>query len=114
MNIAYVRTNNVPSHSGEIGQINALESYNIEKWFVEKASGVNINRPILHDMLNTIQCGDTVYITDFNRLARNTSDFVFIAKSIIDKGANIVSVKEDFDASTVSGKLTIATFDSIK
>ena len=35
-------------------QIEAMQRYNIEKWFIEKVSGKDTNRPKLKEMLDTL------------------------------------------------------------
>ena len=56
-NIAYVRVST--AEQNEQRQIEALEKHNIDKWFVEKISGKDTNRPRLKDMLDYIRedCG---------------------------------------------------------
>ena len=44
-NIAYVRVSTVEQN--EARQREALGKYNIDKWFIEKASGKDMNRPKL-------------------------------------------------------------------
>lgn len=58
MKIAYVRVSTVEQN--EARQIEALEKYNIEKWFTEKVSAKDINRPKLKEMLDFAREGDTI------------------------------------------------------
>ena len=71
-NIAYVRVSTVEQN--EARQLEALEKHNIDKWFTEKVSGKNTDRPQLKAMLDYVREGDTIYTHDFSRLARNTKD----------------------------------------
>ena len=48
MNIAYVRVSTVEQN--EARQIEALEKYGIERWYTEKISGKDANRPKLQEM----------------------------------------------------------------
>lgn len=48
-NIAYVRVSTLEQN--EARQKEALLPYKIDKWFVEKASGKDIKRPQLQEML---------------------------------------------------------------
>ena len=45
MNIAYVRVSTVEQNTDR--QTEALKRYNIDKWFIEKVSGKDTNRPTL-------------------------------------------------------------------
>lgn len=60
MRIAYVRVSSVDQN--EARQIEALKKYDIEKWFTEKVSGKDMNRPELQNMLEFAREGDTVYV----------------------------------------------------
>lgn len=70
MNVAYVRVSTVEQN--EARQVEALKRHDIDRWFIEKVSGKNMDRPELQKMLKSVQPGDTVFIHDFSRLARST------------------------------------------
>ena len=56
-NIAYIRVSTVDQNVAR--QEEALKPYNIDKYFIEKASGKNIkDRPELEKMLEYIREGD--------------------------------------------------------
>lgn len=103
MNIAYVRVSTLDQHEGR--QIEGLKKYDIEKWFIEKISGKNTDRPQLQAALDFVREGDTFYVHDFSRLARNTRDLLEIADFLKEKGARLVSNKENVDTDTPTGKL---------
>ena len=105
MKIAYVRVSNVEQN--EARQIEALEKYGIEKWFTEKVSGKDTNRPQLQQMLEFAREGDTIYVHDFTRLARSTKDLLDIVEHLKSKGIHLVSNKESIDTSTPTGKLML-------
>lgn len=105
MKIAYVRVSTVEQN--EARQIEALEKYGIEKWFTEKVSGKNTNRPQLQQMLEFAREGDTIYVHDFTRLARSTKDLLDIVEHLKSKGIHLVSNKESIDTSTPTGKLML-------
>ena len=110
-NIAYVRVSSLEQH--EARQIEALEKHNIDKWFTEKVSGKNTDRPQLKAMLDYVREGDTIYIHDFSRLARNTKDLLEIVELLESKGVALVSNKENVDSSTPSGKLMLTMIGAI-
>ena len=76
MKVAYVRVSTVEQN--EARQIESLNKHNIDKWYTEKVSGKDTNRPKLIEMLDFVREGDTIYIHDFSRLARNTKDLLDI------------------------------------
>ena len=110
-NIAYVRVSTVEQN--EARQVEALQKYNIDKWFTEKVSGKNADRPQLQAMLDYVREGDTIHIHDFSRLARNTKDLLEIVELLEKKGVNLVSNHENIDSSTPSGKLMLTMIGAI-
>ena len=111
MNIAYVRVSS--AEQNEARQIEALEKYNIEKWFKEKVSGKDTNRQKLKDMMDFAREGDTIYVMDFSRLARSTVDLLSIVEKLNEKKIHLVSLKENIDSSTPTGKLMLTMIGAI-
>lgn len=111
MNIAYIRVSTVEQN--EARQIEALEKYHIDKWFTEKVSAKDTNRPQLQAMLEFSREGDTIYIHDFSRLARSTADLLKLVEQFSIKGVHLVSNKENIDSSTPTGKLMLTMIGAI-
>ena len=112
MNLAYVRTSTVEQN--EQRQIEALKKRDIDKWFIEKVSAKNIHeRGELLAMMDFAREGDTVYIHDLSRLARNTSNLLTLITQLQEKKVNLVSDKESIDTSTATGKLMITMIAAI-
>ena len=110
-NIAYVRVST--AEQNETRQKEALKKYDIDKWFIEKASGKDTNRPRLQEMLEYIREDDTVYVEEFSRLGRSTADLLNTVQQIEDVGAKFVSLKENFDTKTPTGKLQMTMMAAI-
>ena len=111
MKVAYVRVST--AEQNEARQVEALEKHGIERWYTEKISGKDTNRPKLKEMLEYVREGDTVYIHDFSRLARSTKDLLEIVEQLQDKKVNLVSNKENLDTSTPTGKLMLTMIGAI-
>lgn len=111
MQIAYIRVSTIEQN--EQRQIDAMQKYNIEKWFIEKVSAKDTNRPKLQEMLDYAREGDTVHIHDFSRLARSTKDLLDIVEMLNKKGITLVSNKENIDTSTPTGKLMLTMIGAI-
>lgn len=111
MNIAYVRVSTIEQN--EARQIEGLQKYSIDKWFTEKVSAKDTNRPQLNAMLDFAREGDTIFIHDFSRLARSTKDLLEIVEQLKTKGINLVSNKENIDTSTPTGKLMLTMIGAI-
>lgn len=72
-----------------------------------------MNRPKLQEMLNYIREDDIVYVEEFSRLGRSTADLLDIVKKIEDKGCKFISLKENFDTKTPTGKLQMKMMAAI-
>ncbi|CDM68422.1 Resolvase domain containing protein [Clostridium bornimense] len=112
MDVAYIRISD--STQNEARQIKAMEDRGIEKIFLDKCSGKNTNRPELKNMLEFIREGDNLYIESFSRLARSTKDLLDLVEHITTiKKANLISLKENIDTQTPSGRMMLGIIGSI-
>lgn len=111
MKLAYVRVS--AADQNEASQIEALKPYGIEKWFEEKRSGKDMNRPKLQELLSFAREGDTIYVKNFSRLARSTSDLLKIVEDLHNRNIALVSLKENVDSSTPTGKLMLTMIGAI-
>lgn len=111
MRLAYVRVST--AEQNEQRQVEAMKRYDIEKWFIEKVSGKDTNRPKLQELLDFAREGDTIHIHDFSRLARSTKDLLDIVEQLNTKGVHLVSNKENIDSSTPTGKLMLTMIGAI-
>ena len=110
--IAYIRVSTVEQNTDS--QKALLEKYNIDMPFEEKVSGKNReDRTELKAMLNYVRKGDTVYVKDLSRLARNTKDLLDIVALLEKKGVTLFSIKENIDTSTHIGKLMLTFLGAI-
>ena len=64
-------------------------------------------------MLDYIREGDTVYISDFSRLARSTLDLLKLVNLFESKKITLISVKECVDTSTATGRLMLQMIAAI-
>ena len=111
MNIAYVRVSTVEQNEGR--QKEGLSKYDIDKWFVEKVSAKDMNRPQLNTMLDFAREGDTVYVWDFSRLSRSVQDLLSLVEKFQEKKVTLVSIKENLDTATPTGKLMLTMIGAI-
>ena len=110
-NIGYIRCSSIEQN--EARQLEALKNYSIEKYFNEKASAKDTNRPQLQAMLDYVREFDTIYIKDFSRLARSTKDLLDIVEKLQTKGVKLISLKENLDSTTSTGKLMLTMIGAI-
>lgn len=110
-NIAYVRVST--EDQNDLRQKEALRLHQIDKFFTEKVSAKDVNRPQLQALLDYIREDDTVYVKDFSRLARSTKDLLDIVEKFKLKGVKLVSLKENLDTNTPTGKLMLTMIGAI-
>ena len=110
-NIAYIRVSTIEQNEGR--QLEMMKPYNIDKTYIEKLSGKDMDRPQLKAMIDYAREGDTVYIESFSRLARNTKDLLDIIDQMNAKGIKVISLKEGLDTSTPTGKLMLTMIGAI-
>ena len=108
---AYVRVST--AEQNEARQREALAVRGIDKWFIEKASGKNTDRPEFQKMLDWVREGDTIFIHDLSRIARSTKDLLELLDVLREKGVALVSGKESIDTSTATGKLLVTMVAAI-
>lgn len=109
--VAYIRVSTVDQNLEQ--QKELLGKYGIDRWYEEKASAKDTNRPKFQEMMDWVREGDTVYIRDFSRLARSTQDLLNITETLQEKGVNLVSDKENIDSSTPHGRLMLTMIGAI-
>ncbi|MCC2459691.1 recombinase family protein [Bacillus mobilis] len=85
-------------------QINALTEYGCEKIVHEKLSGTIKEREGIEQVFELIRKGDVVCVESISRLGRKTLDILNIIKRIEEAGVQFVSLKENMDTSTPTGK----------
>ncbi len=110
-NIAYTRVSTILQH--EARQTEALNRYKIDKWFEEKITAKDTNRPQFQAMLDYARKGDTIYVLSLDRLCRSLLDLLQTTKTLQEKGINLISLKENIDLSTPTGRLMLAFIGAI-
>ena len=94
-------------------QEDMMLTQNIEKVYVEKISGKDRNRPKLKQMLEALQEGDVLIVESISRLSRSTRDFLNILNELQEKGVTLISLKENLDTQTPTGRFMINIFASL-
>jgi DNA invertase Pin-like site-specific DNA recombinase len=90
--IGYIRVSSTKQNTAR--QRRALKEAGCEKFYEEKISGINIERPELQRMMSDLQQGDTVIVHEISRLSRSVKDLLNIVDDIKMKGASLKSLNE--------------------
>src|SRR5690349_21150658 len=75
--------------------------------FREKASGANRQRTELRRMLDQLRPGDRATVYRLDRLARSQLHLLQIMEEVEGKGAKLVSVMDNIDTGTATGKMVV-------
>ena len=108
MKVFYARVST--QEQNEARQEAAAKTAECEKVFLDKASGKNAERKALKEMLSFVRQGDVVVVSEISRLARNTADLLSIVNQLKEKGVDFVSLKENIDTTTPTGKFMLTIF----
>lgn len=87
--IGYVRVSSTDQNTER-----QLDGVQLDKVFLDKASGKDAHRPQLEAMLGYLREGDTLVVHSLDRLARNLDDLRRIVKELTGKGVRVEFLKE--------------------
>ena len=111
MRVGYVRCST--AEQNEARQMKMMEEQKVEKIFIDKASGKNVDRKDFKAMMAFVRAGDTVIVESIFRIARNTRDLLTIISSLTEKGVELVSLKENIDTTTPHGRFMLTVFGAL-
>lgn len=111
MRVAYVRSSTLLQNNQY--QLDALEKYDIEKYFIDKCSGKNTDRPQFKEMMDYIREGDEIITYDFSRISRSLKDLLNIIDELDKKKVKLISIKENLDTSTSTGMLMVSMIGAV-
>lgn len=94
-------------------QIDSLTARRCERIYQEKMTGTNASRPEYQRMLDSLREGDTLVIDSFSRLSRSTKDLLEVVEGLTQKKVNLVSLKEQLDTTTATGKLMLTMLSAL-
>lgn len=111
MQVGYIRISTVGQNTAR--QEVLMRELGVEKVFIDRMSGKNMDRPQLKEMLSFVRQGDTVVVESISRFARNTKDLLELVEQLTKKGVEFVSKKEAIDTTTPTGKFMLTIFGAV-
>ena len=88
--VGYVRVSTLDQRTAR-----QLEGVAVDRTFVERASGRDVDRPELGALVDFVREGDTVVVHSMDRLARNLDDLRSIVAKLTGKGVAVHVVTEE-------------------
>ncbi|MGI4829189.1 MAG: recombinase family protein [Janthinobacterium lividum] len=70
-------------------ELRQLEGVDLDKRFTDKASGKDMHRPQLQQLMEYVREGDTVVCHAMDRLARNLDDLRKIVLGLTERGVHV-------------------------
>lgn len=111
MKIGYARVSTQDQNLDR--QLDNLRAAGCERIFNEKMTGTKSDRPELKTMLLTLRSGDVLVIDSFSRLSRSTKDLLELVEKLTGMGVHLVSLKENLDTTTATGKLMLTMLSAL-
>ena len=111
MKIGYVRVSTEGQNTQR--QEVLMEGLGVEQIYIDKASGKNMERPQLQEMLRFARKGDVIIVESISRFARNTKDLLELLERLEQKGVAFISKKETIDTSTPTGRFMLTVFAAV-
>ncbi|MDH5728790.1 MAG: recombinase family protein [Gammaproteobacteria bacterium] len=111
MKIGYGR---VSTHEQNLDlQNDALVQAGCEKIFSDTITGTSKSRPGLDDARSHLRAGDTLIVWRLDRLGRSLKDLIEWITWFEDHGIGFISLQENMDTTTSTGKLVFHIFGAI-
>lgn len=111
MKIGYARVSTLEQNLDR--QLDNLKAAGCERIFQEKMTGTKTHRAELDRMLDTLRAGDTLVVDSFSRLSRSTKDLLEMVDRLTELGVNLISLKEQLDTTTATGKLMLTMLSAL-
>ena len=94
-------------------QLDNLKERGCERIYQEKMTGTKADRPELEKMLAALRSGDVLVIDSFSRLSRSTKDLLDMVEKLNNMGVQLVSIKEQLDTTTATGKMMLTMLSAL-
>lgn len=109
--IGYARVSSVGQNLDS--QMDALQQAGCDKIFSEKMTGSRMDRPAWNLFLEYVRSGDTLVVTELSRMTRSLLDLLETAKILEQRQVNLVSLRENIDTSTATGRCFLSMMGAI-
>ena len=86
-------------------QVDLLKAVGASKIYLEKTSDKKEHTPQLENLMSEVQEGDTLVVTSFDRIARNTKHLLEVIESLYAAGVAFKSIDNNIDTSSSNGEI---------
>ena len=85
-------------------QFDALQQAGCHKVFSDRISGIKADRPGWEQLMAYVRPGDSVVVTELSRMSRSLMHLLEVVQTFEQQGIELVSLRENIDTSTATGR----------
>lgn len=86
-----------------------IEKYNNVEIYKEQYTGTTMDRPVLNEVLDKLNKGDTLVVSKLDRLARTTKEGITIIEMLFNKGVAVHVLNVGLLENTIMGRFFLTT-----
>jgi len=109
--IGYARVSSVGQNLGS--QKDLLNNFGCSKIFIDKLTGSRMDRPGWNELMEYIRSGDILVVTELSRMTRSLLDLLETSKILEEKKIELISLRENIDTTTVTGRCFLSVMGAI-
>ena len=94
-------------------QIDALTAAGCDALYKDTASGANLSRPGMEDLLARVRPEDTIVVVSLDRFGRTLTDLIAKIEGFDEQGIGFRSLRENIDTTTPAGKFMLQVFAAL-
>ena len=109
--VGYAR---VSAHDQKLdSQLDALQQVRCHKIFSDRVSGRTTDRPGWEQLMAYVRPADTIVVTELSRMSRSLMHLLEIVQTCDHQGIALISLRENIDTSTATGRCFLAMMGAI-
>lgn len=109
--IGYARVSSIGQNLDS--QADALQKVGCTKIFSDKLTGSRMDRPGWEQLLEYIRPDDTLVVTELSRMTRSLLDLLDTTKQLEQRQIHLLSLRENIDTTTATGRCFLAMMGAI-
>ena len=109
--IGYARVSSVGQNLDS--QLDALQKAGCEKIFTDKMTGSRMDRPGWDQLIEYVRPNDVLVVTELSRMTRSLINLLETTQLLDHKQIHLVSLRENIDTSTATGRCFLSMMGAI-
>lgn len=109
--IGYARVSSIGQNLDS--QLDDLKKAGCDKIYSDRMTGSRLDRPGWEDLMGYIRTGDTIVVTELSRMTRSLLNLLETTKILEERHINLVSLRENIDTSTATGRCFLSMMGAI-